>query len=293
MSTKTGIQWTDATWNPVTGCTKVSRGCDFCYAENLANRLLREVYLRRLPVVDTAENRLDPFAVRIWPEHLREPSVWQEPRCVFVNSMSDLFHRSVEDSFIRQVFEVMLEVDHHVYQVLTKRPGRARRFCERNLDLFPAAVVPPHVWIGTSVEDQATVFRIGHLRDVPASVRFISCEPLLGPLELNLTGIRWVIAGGESGPQRRSMDLAWARSVRDQCLAVGVPFFFKQVGGRTAKAGGRILDGRTWDQRPEIPEGESTEDEHNVENPGMSPYPSWENETGPLSSEHGEDSSPD
>jgi protein gp37 len=128
---------------------------------------------------------------------------------------------------------------------------------ERNLDLLPSGSVPSHIWIGTSVEDQATTFRIGHLRDVPALVRFISCEPLLGPLELNLTGIHWVIAGGESGPRRRPMDLAWARSVRDQCLAAGVPFFFKQVGGRTPKAGGRILDGRTWGERPEIPVGGS------------------------------------
>ena len=252
MGNKTGIQWTDATWNPVTGCTKVSRGCDFCYAENLANRLLKDVYRRRLPVVNTEQNRLDPFAVRIWPERLSELSVWHDPRCVFVNSMSDLFHKSVEESFIRQVFEVMLEVDHHVYQILTKRPARARRFVERNLDLFPCAIVPGHIWLGTSVEDQATAFRIGHLRDLPALVRFISCEPLLGPLELNLTGIHWVIAGGESGPKRRAMDLAWARSVRDQCLAARVPFFFKQVGGRTPKAGGRTLDGRTWDQRPGI-----------------------------------------
>ena len=253
MGTKTGIQWTDATWNPVTGCTKVSRGCDFCYAENLAKRLLRDVYRRRLPVVDTEENRLDPFAVRVWPERLNQPSLWEDPRCVFVNSMSDLFHKSVEESFVRRVFRVMLEVDQHVYQVLTKRPARAMRFVEDNLDLFPSGVVPEHIWMGASVEDQATSFRVGQLRKIPAQVRFLSCEPLLGPVELELTGIHWVIAGGESGPKRRAMDLAWARGIRDQCAAAGVPFFFKQVGGRTPKAGGRMLDGRTWDKRPTWP----------------------------------------
>jgi protein gp37 len=253
VGTKTGIQWTDATWNPVTGCTKVSRGCEFCYAEKPAKRLLGDLYRRRLPVVDTEENRLDPFAVRIWPERLPQPSLWEAPRCVFVNSMSDLFHSSVEESFIRRVFKVMLEVDQHVYQMLTKRPGRALRFLGDNLDLFPSAVVPEHIWIGASVEDQATSFRVGQLRKIPAQVRFLSCEPLLGPVELELTGIHWVIAGGESGPKRRAMDLAWARSIRDQCAEAGVPFFFKQVGGRTPKAGGRMLDGRTWDQRPAWP----------------------------------------
>ena len=250
MSSRTGIQWTDATWNPVTGCTKVSSGCDHCYAENLANRLLRDVYRRQLPVVDTPANREDPFAVRVWPERLRQPSLWQEPRRVFVNSMSDLFHRSVQERFIRRVFSVMLETDHHVYQVLTKRPSRARRFVERNLDLFPSGALPAHIWIGTSIEHQDTAHRAGHLRDVPARVRFISCEPLLGSVKLDLAGIHWVIVGGESGPKWRTMDLDWARQVRDQCREVSVPFFFKQVGGRTPKAGGRKLDGITWDQRP-------------------------------------------
>jgi protein gp37 len=167
--------------------------------------------------------------------------------------MSDLFHKSVEDRFIRQVFEVMLKVDHHVYQVLTKRPSRARRFVERNLDLFPSGLIPEHIWIGTSIEDQDTRFRTVHLREVPALVRFVSCEPLLGPVDLDLAGIHWVIVGGESGPKRRPMDLDWARSIREQCLAAKVPFFFKQVGGRTPKAGGRTLDGRTWNQRPPPP----------------------------------------
>ena len=252
MSSQTGIQWTDATWNPVTGCTKVSSGCDHCYAENLAHRLLRDVYRRRLPVVDTPTNRRNPFAVRLWPERLRQPSLWQEPRCVFVNSMSDLFHRSVEDRFVRSVFEVMLEVDHHIYQVLTKRPARARKFVERNQDLFPTSMIPAHIWVGTSIEDQDTAFRAGHLRDVPAFVRFVSCEPLLGPINLDLDGIHWVIVGGESGPKWRPMELDWAREVRDQCKATGVPFFFKQEGGRTPKAGGRELDGVIWDEKPPI-----------------------------------------
>jgi protein gp37 len=250
---KTGIEWTDVTWNPVTGCTRVSAGCDNCYAATLANRLLRESYLARLPVVDSDLTRRDPFAVRLWPERLGQPIGWREPRTVFVNSMSDLFHADIPDDFVRRVFEVMLCVRRHVYQVLTKRPARARRFWDQHRR--DGAPLPAHIWIGTSVENQEVSYRIDHLREVPAAVRFLSCEPLLGPMELDLTGIHWVIVGGESGPTRRPMQSEWALSIRDQCLAANVPFFFKQWGGRTPKAGGRELDGELWDEMPRVASG--------------------------------------
>lgn len=250
MGERTQIEWTDATWNPTTGCTKVSAGCDRCYAATLAHGRLSEVYRRRLPVVDMPVNRSDSFAVRLWPERLDYPLRWKDSRHIFVNSMSDLFHADIPEEFQRRVFEVMLEADHHIYQVLTKRPSRAERFVRRNADLFVAGVVPEHIWIGTSVESQGVLFRVGQLRDVAATVRFLSCEPLLGPLELDLDSIDWVIVGGESGIGYRPLDLDWARSIRDQCLEASVAFFFKQVGGRTPKAGGRLLDERTWDQYP-------------------------------------------
>jgi protein gp37 len=250
MGTRTKIEWTDATWNPTTGCTKVSAGCDNCYASTLAHGRLDAIYRRRLPVVDTAENRADPFSVRIWPERLDQPERWAEPRLVFVNSMSDLFHLDVPEPFLRQIFEVMLRVDRHVYQVLTKRPARAQRFWKRNKELFEGQPIPEHIWIGTSVENQETARRVDQLRMVPASVRFLSCEPLLGPMNLDLTDIHWVIVGGESGLGYRPLNEDWARDIRDQCFVTGVPFFFKQVGGRTPKAGGRLLDGRTWDEYP-------------------------------------------
>jgi protein gp37 len=259
-NTHTGIEWTDASWNPTTGCTEVSSGCDHCYARTLAMGKLRDAYSRRLPVVLSNANVNDPFAVRLWPERLDQPARWREPRRIFVNSMSDLFHVDVPDEFVRQVFEAMLTVDRHVYQVLTKRPGRMARFVRRNRDLFGVRV-PAHIWVGTSVENQETAFRVGQLRDVPAAVRFLSCEPLLGPLDLqaDLWGpyvrreeIHWVIVGGESGAGARKMDPEWARSLRDQCLRAGVPFLFKQWGGHTPKAGGRELDGRTWDEFPEV-----------------------------------------
>jgi protein gp37 len=252
VSVASGIEWTDWTWNPVTGCTRVSRGCDNCYAATLANRLLKEHYTRRLPVVDTAENRRDPFAVRLWPERLLDPSKQTRPRRIFVNSMSDLFHADVPDRFARRVFEVMLAQDRHIYQVLTKRPGRAQRFVRQNSALFEDGVVPNHIWMGTSVESQEVAYRVPQLVDVPATVRFLSCEPLIGALNLDLNGIHWVIVGGESGVVRRRMHLDWAREIRDECLAAGVPFFFKQVGGRTPKAGGRLLDGRTWNEYPRV-----------------------------------------
>ena len=252
MGDRTAIEWTDATWNPVTGCTKVSTGCDHCYAASLAERRLREVYLRRAPAVESAENRADPFAVRLWPERLGQPGKWLEPRIVFVNSMSDLFHIDIPDDYVRRVFEVMLTVDRHIYQVLTKRPSRALRFWRRHAALFQNEPVPEHIWIGTSIENQDVVYRADHLRQVPAAVRFLSCEPLLGTLALELDGIHWVIVGGESGPDYRPLDLAWARGIRDQCHTARVPFFFKQIGGWTPKSGGRLLDGVTWDDMPTL-----------------------------------------
>lgn len=252
MGQASAIEWTDATWNPVTGCTQVSAGCDNCYARTLALGRLADVYTRRLPVVDTPHNRDDPFAVRIWRERLGEPARWRDPRMIFVNSMSDLFHVDVPEAFIREIFEVMLNVGRHTYQVLTKRPSRAVRFFRRNADLFPAGRVPPHIWIGTSVENDAVAYRVDHLRALPAAVRFLSCEPLIGPLDLTgrLDGIHWVIAGGESGIGYRRMDPAWPAAVQRACEEQDVRFFFKQWGGRTPKAGGRTLLDRTWDEMP-------------------------------------------
>jgi protein gp37 len=246
------IEWTDATWNPVTGCTKVSAGCDHCYAHTLAQVRLSAVYLRQLPVVRSPENDADPFAVRLWPARLGDPARWKDPRMIFVNSMSDLFHVDVPDGYVRQIFEVMLRESRHVYQVLTKRPARAVRWFKLNRDLFPDGAIPAHIWMGTSVENQDVDYRIVHLRGLPARVRFLSCEPLIGRLDLEgmLRGIHWVIAGGESGPHHRPMEPEWAMLVRDRCHEAGVAFFFKQWGGRTPKAGGRVLDGETWDGMP-------------------------------------------
>jgi protein gp37 len=164
--------------------------------------------------------------------------------------MSDLFHKDVPDGFVRDVFEVMLAADWHVYQILTKRPARAVRFVKMNRDLFPSSVIPAHIWIGTSVENQSATHRIRQLRKVPAQVRFLSCEPLIGPIDIDPSGIQWVIVGGESGITRRPMDPEWVRSIRDRCNEMGIAFFFKQWGGRTPKAGGRDLDGIEWNEMP-------------------------------------------
>src|SRR5688500_10948847 len=250
MGDVSSIEWTDSTWNPVTGCTKVSAGCDNCYAHTLAHGRLSEVYRRQLPVVETPENKTDPFAVRTWGDRLSQPEKWKNPRMIFVNSMSDLFHVDVPEDFVRQIFEVMLKVDRHIYQVLTKRPALAAKFVHRNSTLFPGGIVPSHIWMGTSVENQHFTYRVRHLRRVPAEIRFLSCEPLLGSLDLDLAGFHWVIGGGESGLGHRRCAPEWATSLRDQCLSAAVPFFWKQWGGRTPKAGGRLLDGRTWDDMP-------------------------------------------
>lgn len=251
MGQKSAIEWTDATWNPVTGCTRVSAGCDNCYAATLATRLLSRIYLARDPQVDSDITRRDPFAVRLWPERLSDPLHWRDPRHIFVNSMSDLFHKDVPDHFIRSIFEVTLVAHWHIYQILTKRPSRARRFLERNRDLFRNSTLPENIWIGTSVEDQAAAYRIRQLLQVNASVRFLSCEPLIGPLTFDPSGLDWVIVGGESGVKRRPMAAEWVRAIRDRCQSANVPFFFKQWGGRTPKAGGRELDGEEWNQMPQ------------------------------------------
>lgn len=234
MGIDSAIEWTDATWNPVTGCTKVSPGCAHCYAERLAHRL------RGMGNPRYAHG----FALTLHPDQLTLPLGWRRPRRIFVNSMSDLFHEKIPDEYLCRVFDVMRKADWHVFQIFTKRSARLAAI---------AHVLPwsDNVWQGVSVESAQYVSRIGHLQAVPAAVRFLSIEPLLGPIpELPLEGIHWVIVGGESGGGRRPVDPDWVRSIRDQCIRADVPFFFKQWGGRTAKSGGRILDARTWDQLP-------------------------------------------
>ncbi|OGK95175.1 MAG: hypothetical protein A2W08_07475 [Candidatus Rokubacteria bacterium RBG_16_73_20] len=234
MSDHSGIEWTDATWNPVTGCTKLSPGCKNCYAERLA---------LRLKAMGNPRYR-NGFALTLHHDQLTLPMRWRQPRRVFVNSMSDLFHEAVPDAFILDVFDVMAQAHWHVFQVLTKRSARLA-------SLAPKVRWAPNVWQGVSVENATFTPRVRDLQSVPAAVRFLSVEPLLGPIpELPLSGIHWVIVGGESGGGRRTMSPDWAREIRDQCRAAGVPFFFKQWGGRTPKAAGRVLDGRTWDDLP-------------------------------------------
>lgn len=228
------IEWTDATWNPVTGCTKVSSGCLNCYAERMALRL----QAMRNP------NYQNGFSLTVHEHMLDRPLTWKEPRVVFVNSMSDLFHESVEDSFIRRVFSTMLLARKHTFQVLTKR-------AERLAALAPMLPWPKNIWMGVSVESAEVANRIDCLRETPAHIKFLSCEPLIAPLgPLNLTGIDWVIVGGESGPGARPMREEWAIEARDMCIAAQVPFFFKQWGGVNKKAKGRLLDKKLWDQMP-------------------------------------------
>lgn len=244
MGDRTGIEWTDATWNPMTGCTKISSGCYHCYAATVAETKTRVTYLRHLPVKDTLRNRADPFAPRFWEERLDQPLCWKEPRRIFVNSMSDVFHAHFSIDMIQRVFDVMNRATWHQFQVLTKRPERALRLSDQ-------LIWSENIWMGTSIENMNVASRADYLREIPATVRFISAEPLLGPVEgLDLTGIDWVIGGGESGVGHRPCDPGWARGLRDLCLREGVAFFWKQWGGRTPKAGGRILDGREWNEYP-------------------------------------------
>jgi len=234
MGLRSAIEWTESTWNPVTGCTKVSPGCAHCYAERIA---------RRLQAMGRPAYR-NGFGLTLQPQSLDLPLRWRRPMVIFVNSMSDLFHRNVPLDCIQRVFEVMRRAHWHRFQVLTKRADRLTEVAGE-LDWAP------NVWMGVTVESSAYRPRIDRLREVPAAVRFLSLEPLLGPLDgLDLCGIDWVIVGGESGPGARPMNPAWVLSVRDQCTAAGVPFFFKQWGGVNKKKAGRLLDGRTWDDVP-------------------------------------------
>jgi protein gp37 len=234
VSDKSAIEWTDATWNPVTGCSKVSPGCANCYAETLSLRFGHSK--KPWTPANAAEN------VVLHPERLRLPLTWRQPRLVFVNSMSDLFHELVPWDYIDQVFDVMEEAERHTFQVLTKRPERMRAL---------ARPVPENVWLGTSIENDRWTVRADYLRETPEATRFLSLEPLLGPLpSLDLTYINWAIVGGESGVGHRPIDPDWVRDIRDRCVAAGTAFFFKQWGGRTPKSGGRLLDGRTWDEMP-------------------------------------------
>jgi protein gp37 len=236
MGQGSGIEWTEATWNPVTGCTKVSPGCKHCYAERMANRL----YAMGQP------NYANGFGLTLQPHMLELPLRWKKPQTIFVNSMSDLFHPGVPLAYVREVFDVMTRAGWHRFQVLTKRADRLR-------ELSPQLPWPPNVWMGVSVESAQYEPRIDRLRDTGARVKFLSLEPLLGPLPaLNLSGIDWVIVGGESGPRARWMDPAWVIDLRDQCQRARVPFFFKQWGGTNKKRTGRILEGRVWDEMPDV-----------------------------------------
>lgn len=243
MSDRSTIEWTEATWNPTTGCDKVSSGCDNCYALTLAKRL-KAMGAGKYQSDGDPRTSGPGFGLTVHPDSLAIPGRWRASRMVFVNSMSDLFHAKVPAPFIREVFAVMAAAPQHTFQILTKRSLRLRRLGE-------TLVWPDNVWMGVSVENADQLRRVDHLRDVPAATRFLSCEPLLGPLNgIDLSGIDWVIAGGESGPNHRRVDPAWVTHLRDLCTADDVAFFFKQWGGRVPKAGGRELDGRTWDQMP-------------------------------------------
>jgi protein gp37 len=240
MAGYTEIEWTDATWNPVTGCTKIGPGCDHCYAARFAERW-RGV---------EGHPYEQGFDLRLWPNRVEQPLKWRTPRRIFVNSMSDLFHKQVPLEFIDAVFATMERTEHHSYQVLTKRSSLMRRYVNRRYDKEPA---PAHIWLGVSIENREHLSRIHHLKQVNATVRFISFEPLLGSIgAVDLGGIAWAIVGGESGPSARPMNPDWARELRDQCLAQGVAFFFKQWGGLHPKSGGRLLDGETWGDYPSV-----------------------------------------
>lgn len=248
MSLNSAIEWTDATWNPVTGCTEVSPGCDNCYARTFAERW------RGIP----GHHYEQGFDLRLWEDRLEYPFKWKKPRRIFVNSMSDLFHKDVPNDFVLKVFEVMKKADWHTYQILTKRPARLVHLVAKISEVLNGfsnnfEIWPPHIWLGVSIENSAYKWRLDYLRKVPAFIRFISAEPLLGPIDhLDFSNLHWVIAGGESGPNARECDPEWIRAIRDKCELGDVPFFFKQWGGRTPKSGGRILDGRTWDEYPVV-----------------------------------------
>lgn len=236
MAINTPIEWTSSTWNPVTGCTRISRGCDHCYAERLA---------KRLRAMGQAKYR-NGFAVTLHEDELERPFAWKKPHLIFTCSMGDLFHEQAPFEFIERVFDVMARTERHVYQVLTKRAARLA-------ELAPRLDWPDNIWMGVTVEAADYLQRVDHLRRVPARVRFLSLEPLLGPVdELNLEGIDWVIVGGESGPGARVLRKEWVYQVREKCAAAGAAFFFKQWGGTNKKKSGRLLDGRTYSAMPEV-----------------------------------------
>ncbi len=238
MATNSNIEWTDATWNPVTGCTKISPGCKHCYAERLS---------KRLKAMGQANYR-NGFRLTLQPHMLELPLRWKSPKRIFVNSMSDLFHEDVPTEYVKRVFDIMVRANWHQFQVLTKRSDRL-------LELSKKLEWVPHIWMGVSVESEKYAHRIDDLRKTGAHVKFLSLEPLLGPLgKLNLRNIDWAIVGGESGPGARPVNPEWVAEIRDECVRLGVPFFFKQWGGVQKKKTGRSLDGRTWDEMPMDPE---------------------------------------
>lgn len=234
MAINSGIEWTESTWNPLTGCTKISPGCKHCYAERMAKRLQGM----------GQPNYANGFKLTLHENALEKPLEWKKPQTIFVNSMSDLFHKDVPIEFILRVFDVMRHANWHTFQVLTKR-------AERLEELSPSIEWPDNVWMGVSVETSDYTYRIDHLRRTGAKIKFLSLEPLLGPLHnLKLDGIQWAIIGGESGPGARPLDPVWVADIRDQCIRAKVPFFFKQWGGVNKKKAGRLLEGRTWDEIP-------------------------------------------
>lgn len=234
MATNSGIEWTESTWNPLTGCTKISPGCKFCYAERMSKRLKAM----------GQTNYANGFKLTIHEHVLNKPLEWKKPQFIFVNSMSDLFHKDVPLDFIQSVFDVMKRAHWHQFQVLTKRS-------ERLMELSPFLEWTDNIWMGVSVETEKYTFRIDHLRQTGAKIKFLSVEPLLGPVpNMNLKGINWVIVGGESGPGARPMEKEWVVDIKNQCVKAKVPFFFKQWGGVQKKKAGRLLNGKTWDQMP-------------------------------------------
>jgi protein gp37 len=237
MSENSAIEWTDATWNPITGCTKISAGCDNCYAARFSERF------RGVPGHPFERG----FDLTLRPERLLQPLAWKRPRMIFVNSMSDLFHKAIPRAYIEAVFDTMEKAHWHVYQVLTKRSSLLQKFINHRYTEH----APAHMWFGVSIENEQATSRIAHLQKARVAVRFLSVEPLVAPVgKLCLDSIHWVIVGGESGPGARPMNAEWAIDIRDQCLKEGVPFFFKQWGGRSPKAKGRLLEGKEWSQFP-------------------------------------------
>ena len=252
MAAATAIEWTDATWNPVTGCTRISAGCDNCYAARFSERF------RGVPGHPFETG----FDLTLRPERLLQPFAWKRPRMIFVNSMSDLFHKEIPRAHISAVFDTMEKADWHIYQVLTKRSSLLQKFIN---DRYRGRSAPAHMWFGVSVENEKATSRIAHLQRANASIRFLSLEPLIAPIgKLHLDGIHWVIVGGESGPRSRPMKSEWAINIRNQCVAARVPFFFKQWGGRSPKTGGRVLDGKVWSQFPATQAADSTHHELRV-----------------------------